>query len=189
MPIFVDSPLAIDVTAVFRLHPECYDDEIRAFITSADTRLDPFGFDDLTYTRTTEESKKLNFLREPAIIIAASGMMEAGRILHHLRNRIEDPRTTVLIVGFQAENTLGRRLVDGEKEVRIFGEMLPEPRARRSPDRLQRSRRPRRTAGVGRRDGAQTEADVPRSRRADRRSSRWRSRSRRATGCRSMCRT
>jgi len=123
MPIFVDSPLAIDVTAVFRLHPECYDDEIRAFITSADTRLDPFGFADLTYTRSTDESKKLNFLKEPAIIIAASGMMEAGRILHHLRNHIEDPRTTVLVVGFQAENTLGRRLVDGEKEVRIFGEM------------------------------------------------------------------
>ncbi len=122
MPVFVDSPLAIDVTAAFRLHPECYDDEIRAFMTSGNGRIDPFGFDDLTYTRTTEESKKLNFLRDPAIIIAASGMAEAGRILHHLRNRIEDPRTTVLIVGWQAENTLGRRLVDHVKEVRIFGE-------------------------------------------------------------------
>jgi metallo-beta-lactamase family protein len=124
MPIFVDSPLAIDVTAVYRMHPECYDDEIRAFVTSADQRLDPFGFDDLSYTRTTEESKRLNFLRQPAIIIAASGMAEAGRILHHLRNHVEDPRTTVLIVGWQAENTLGRRLVDKEKEVRIFGEMF-----------------------------------------------------------------
>lgn len=123
MPVFVDSPLAIDVTAAFRLHPECYDDEIRAFMTSGNGRIDPFGFDDLTYTRTTEASKKLNFLKEPAIIIAASGMAEAGRILHHLRNRIEDPRTTVLIVGFQAENTLGRRLVEHAKEVRIFGEM------------------------------------------------------------------
>jgi metallo-beta-lactamase family protein len=122
MPVFVDSPLAIDVTAAFRMHPECYDDEIRAFMMGERGRIDPFGFEDLTYTRTTEESKKLNFLREPAIIIAASGMAEAGRILHHLRNRIEDPRTTVLIVGFQAENTLGRRLVEHAKEVRIFGE-------------------------------------------------------------------
>jgi metallo-beta-lactamase family protein len=122
MPVFVDSPLAIDVTAAYRAHPECYDDEIRAFVTQAGGRIDPFGFEDLTYTRTADESKKLNFLREPAIIIAASGMMEAGRILHHLKNHIEDPRTTVLVVGFQAENTLGRRLVDGEKTVRVFGE-------------------------------------------------------------------
>lgn len=125
MPIFVDSPLAIDVTAAYRMHPECYDDEIRDFIQQAGAggRIDPFGFDDLTYTRTAEASKKLNFLREPAIIIAASGMMEAGRILHHLHNRIEDPRTTVLVVGFQGENTLGRKLVDHEPEVRIFGEL------------------------------------------------------------------
>ncbi len=121
MPVFVDSPLAIDVTAAFRLHPECYDDEIRAFM-NADGHIDPFGFAELTYTRSVEESKKLNFLREPAIIIAASGMAENGRILHHLRNRIENSRTTVLIVGYQAENTLGRRLVEGAKEVRIFGE-------------------------------------------------------------------
>jgi metallo-beta-lactamase family protein len=126
MPIFVDSPLAIDVTAAYRLHPECYDDEIRQFMLGSDgRRLDPFGFDDLHYTRTSQESKRLNYLREPAIIIAASGMMEAGRILHHLHNRIDDPRTTVLVVGWQAENTLGRRLVEGEREVRIFGEMHP----------------------------------------------------------------
>jgi metallo-beta-lactamase family protein len=122
LPVYVDSPLAIDVTAAYRAHPECYDEEIRAFVTQLGGRVDPFGFEDLTYTRTADESKKLNFLREPAIIIAASGMMEAGRILHHLKNHIEDPRTTVLVVGFQAENTLGRRLVDGEKTVRIFGE-------------------------------------------------------------------
>jgi metallo-beta-lactamase family protein len=128
MPVFVDSPLAVDVTAVYRMHPECYDDEIRAFIEQADIR-DPFGFTDLTYTRAVEQSKQLNFLREPAIIISASGMMETGRILHHLKNRIEDPRTTVLIVGWQAPNTLGRRLVDGEKTVRIFGEEY-ENRAR-----------------------------------------------------------
>jgi metallo-beta-lactamase family protein len=120
LPVFVDSPLAIDVTSIYRLHPECYDSEIRQFMTSGVR--DPFGFDRLLYTRTTEESKQLNFLREPAIIISASGMAETGRILHHLKNRIEDPRTTVLIVSWQAENTLGRRLVDGESQVRIFGE-------------------------------------------------------------------
>jgi metallo-beta-lactamase family protein len=120
IPVFVDSPLAIDVTAIYRLHPECYDSEIRQFITSG--ARDPFGFERLAYTRTTEESKQLNFLREPAIIISASGMAETGRILHHLKNHIEDPRTTILIVSWQAEQTLGRRLVDREPEVRIFGE-------------------------------------------------------------------
>jgi metallo-beta-lactamase family protein len=121
MPIFVDSPLATDITAVYRLHPECYDAEMREFLLN-NNRRDPFGFDQLTYTRSVNESKRLNFLKEPAIIISASGMAENGRILHHLRNKITDSRTTVLIVGFQAENTLGRRLVEGAKTVRIFGE-------------------------------------------------------------------
>lgn len=121
MPVFIDSPLAIDVTAAFRTHPECYDADINQFIRAAEIE-DPFGFDMLQYTRTTEESKRLNYLREPAIIIAASGMVEHGRILHHLVHRIEDPRTTILIVGWQAEHTLGRRLVDLEPEVRIFGD-------------------------------------------------------------------
>ncbi|MDZ4767218.1 MAG: MBL fold metallo-hydrolase [Chloroflexota bacterium] len=121
VPIYVDSPLAIDVTAVFRTHPECYDSEIQAFVSGLRGDQDPFGFERLHYTRTTEDSKKLNFLTTPAVIIAASGMMEAGRILHHLKNRIEDPRTTVLVVGYQAENTLGRKLVDKQREVRIFG--------------------------------------------------------------------
>ena len=76
----------------------------------------------MRYTRTTAESKELNFLREPAIIISASGMAEAGRILHHLKNNIEDPRNTILIVGWQAPHTLGRRIVDREPEVKIFGE-------------------------------------------------------------------
>lgn len=122
LPIFVDSPLAIDVTEVYRLHPECYDEETRAFILGDGQHSNPFGFKDLTYTRSVQESKQLNFLREPAIIISASGMMEAGRILHHLLHRISDPRTTVLIVGWQAPNTLGRKLIDNEKVVRIFGE-------------------------------------------------------------------
>lgn len=121
MPIFVDSPLAIDVTAAYRSHPECYDAEIMQFITEEKVK-DPFGFADLSYTRTTEESKQINFMREPCIIISASGMAENGRILHHLKNRIEDPRNTVLIVSFQAEHTLGRKLADGMKRVRIFGE-------------------------------------------------------------------
>ena len=87
-----------------------------------DGHRDPFNFGGLIYTRHVEESKQLNFLREPAIIISASGMAEAGRILHHLKNNIEDPRNTVLIVGWQAPDTLGRKLVDGLPVVRIFGE-------------------------------------------------------------------
>ncbi|MBC7242376.1 MAG: MBL fold metallo-hydrolase [Anaerolineae bacterium] len=121
LPIFVDSPLAVNVTEIFRLHPECYDEEIREFISS-NHRKDPFGFQDLRYIRSVEESKELNFLREPAIIISASGMAEHGRILHHLKNNIEDPRNVVLLVGFQAEHTLGRRLLERQPEVRIFGE-------------------------------------------------------------------
>lgn len=119
LPIFVDSPLAINTTSVFRLHPEAYDEEIRAFMLAEG---DPFGFDSLRYTRSVEESKELNFMREPFIVISASGMAETGRILHHLRNRIEDPKNTVLIVGWQAPDTLGRRLVEHEPVVRIFGE-------------------------------------------------------------------
>jgi metallo-beta-lactamase family protein len=119
--IYVDSPLAANVTEVFRLHPECYDSEVQQFLMS-DGHKDPFGFNRLIYTRDVEDSKALNDLDSPAVIIAASGMCEAGRILHHLRNNIEDPRTCILIPGFQAEHTLGRRLVDGEKKVRIFGE-------------------------------------------------------------------
>lgn len=122
MPIYVDSPLAIDATSVYRLHPECYDDEIREFMLRDGARSDPFNFGDLIYTRQVEDSKKLNFLREPAIIISASGMAEAGRIQHHLKNNIEDPKNTVLITGWQAENTLGRKLVDRLPVVRIFGE-------------------------------------------------------------------
>jgi metallo-beta-lactamase family protein len=83
---------------------------------------DPFGFNMMTYTRSAQESKALNFVKEPSVIISASGMAEVGRILHHLKNNIEDPRSTVLITGFQAPETLGRRLVDGDKRVKIFGE-------------------------------------------------------------------
>jgi metallo-beta-lactamase family protein len=120
IPIFVDSPLSVNLTEVFRLHPECFDRETwDAFLSN---HQDPFGFYRLRYIRSTEESKKLNSIKESCIIISASGMCEAGRILHHLRNNIQDQRNTVLIVGFMAENTLGRRLVEGHPQVRIFGE-------------------------------------------------------------------
>ena len=121
LQVYVDSPLAIDATAVFRAHPEAYDAEIAEVLVS-DRDRDPFGFAMMRYTRSPEESKELNFLRQPAVIISASGMAETGRILHHLKNNIEDPRSTILITGFQAPETLGRRLVDGHKRVKIFGE-------------------------------------------------------------------
>ncbi|HKE25195.1 MAG TPA: MBL fold metallo-hydrolase [Bryobacteraceae bacterium] len=119
IPIFVDSPLAVNVTAVHRAHPECFDDEARAFLTNHE---DPFGFQRLQYVREASESKKLNDLHGPMVIISASGMCEQGRILHHLWNNIEDPRNTVLITGFQAADTLGRKLVEKWQEVQIFGE-------------------------------------------------------------------
>jgi metallo-beta-lactamase family protein len=119
LPVFVDSPLAIDATSIFRLHPECYDEEISDFMIESG---DPFGFRDLQYTRSVAASKAINFLREPAVIISASGMCEAGRIQHHLKNNIQDARNTVLIVGWQAPDTLGRRIVERQPVVKIFGE-------------------------------------------------------------------
>lgn len=124
VPIYVDSPLATRVTDIFRLHPETYDSEIREFLLK-DNHSNPFGFDTLRYTQSVEDSKELNFLREPAIIISASGMMEAGRILHHLRKRIGDKKNTILVTGWQAPNTLGRRIVEGQETVKIFGEEFP----------------------------------------------------------------
>jgi metallo-beta-lactamase family protein len=121
LPIYVDSPLAIDATAVFRTHPEAYDAEVRAYMMDYGDD-DIFGFEKLRYTRKVEESKTLNSLAGPFIVISASGMCEAGRILHHLRNRIGNPNNCVLIVGWQAPDTLGRRLAEGISPVRIFGE-------------------------------------------------------------------
>ncbi|MEW6230696.1 MAG: MBL fold metallo-hydrolase [Chloroflexota bacterium] len=126
LPIYVDSPLALEATEVFRRHPECFDPETGGYIARHE---DPFGFKKLHYIRDSQESKSLNSLKEPCIIISGSGMCEAGRIRHHLVHNVGDPRNTVLIVSFQAENTLGRRLIDGEKIVRIFGEEY-EVRAR-----------------------------------------------------------
>jgi metallo-beta-lactamase family protein len=121
IPFFVDSPLAVNVTEAFRKHTECYDEETAEFLWSGE---DPFGFQRLRYVRSVAESKALNDLRGPYVVISASGMCEAGRILHHLRNNISDPRNTVLITGYQAEHTLGRRLVDREPEVPIFGDPM-----------------------------------------------------------------
>ncbi|HTU45415.1 MAG TPA: MBL fold metallo-hydrolase [Bryobacteraceae bacterium] len=121
IPIFVDSPLAINVTDVFRRHPEEFNSEAASFVQSG---LDPFGFHRLRYLREASESKALNDLRTPFVVISASGMCEGGRILHHLRNGIEDPRNLILITGFQAANTLGRRLVERHPEVKIFGEPM-----------------------------------------------------------------
>ena len=121
IPMFVDSPLAVNVTEVFRNHPECYDEEIRKYLTDGE---DPFGFHRLTYVRDVAESKKLNSLRGPCVIITASGMCEGGRVLHHLRNNIEDPRNTILITGYQAAYTLGRKILEKQPEVPIFGEPM-----------------------------------------------------------------
>lgn len=119
IPIFVDSPLAVNVTEAFRKHTELYDEETSDFLHNGK---DPFGFSRLRYVRDASESKALNDLRGPVMIISASGMCEAGRILHHLRNNIENPRNTVLITGYQAEHTLGRKIEEKWPEVPIFGE-------------------------------------------------------------------
>jgi metallo-beta-lactamase family protein len=121
VPVYVDSPLAVNASDIFRLHPECFDEQTRAFI-AADKHHTALGFDRLIYTRSVEESKALNARKDPMIIISASGMAETGRILHHLRNNIGDAKNTILIVSWQAPYTLGRRLADKEKRVRIFGE-------------------------------------------------------------------
>jgi metallo-beta-lactamase family protein len=120
LPVYVDSPLTVKLTDVFKMHPECYDKETYALLVSGDS---PFDFDGLHYVSDTEESKALAASAGPHIIISASGMCEAGRILHHLREGIEDPRNTILIVGYQAQSTLGRRIVERQREVKIFGVM------------------------------------------------------------------
>jgi metallo-beta-lactamase family protein len=123
LPVYVDSPLTVKLTDVFRLHPECYDRAARELLDAADS---PFHFDGLRYVSAVEESMAIQGDERPAIIIAASGMCEGGRVLHHLRTTIGDSRNTVAIVGFQAQHTLGRRLVERRPEVRIFG--LPHTR-------------------------------------------------------------
>ena len=119
VPIYVDSPLACDITDVFVENSDSLDEEARGLIQK---KADPFGLQSIHYIRNSEESKKLNFDKQPMIIISTSGMCESGRILHHLRNTIEDPRTTIVVVGYMAKNTLGRSIVERHKRVKIFGE-------------------------------------------------------------------
>jgi len=119
MSVFVDSPLAIRCTEIFNRHHHRYDKETKQLLRDG---TNPFDFPGLHYTESVEDSISLNVPGKPMIIIAASGMMEAGRILHHLRNNIEDSRNTILIVSYQAEHTLGRRIADRVQEVNIFGE-------------------------------------------------------------------
>ncbi len=119
IPIFVDSPLATKATSVYRGHPECFNPNARSMIAHGD---DIFQFPGLDFTASADESKALNDRPGPMVIISASGMCEAGRVLHHLKNNIEDPRSIVLIVGFQAENTLGRKIVERVDPIKIFGD-------------------------------------------------------------------
>lgn len=118
IPIYVDSPLACDITSVFRKYVDLFDSVTQKLFREEG---DPFGLGYVNYVRDVEESKKINNIRGPVIIISASGMCEAGRILHHLKNNISDSRNTILIVGFMAQNTLGRKIVEGARKVKIFG--------------------------------------------------------------------
>ena len=119
VPIYVDSPMAVNATSIFQIHPECYDEETHeAFIKH---HQNPFGFNSLNFITSVNESKKLNSASGPMVIISADGMCEFGRITHHLANNIENKSTIIMLVGFMAENTLGRRLQNREKSVKIFG--------------------------------------------------------------------
>lgn len=119
IPIFIDSPMAVNATAIFKVHAECFDEETyKDFISE---NINPFGFDNIKYVSSVTESKEINSKEGPLIIISASGMAENGRILHHLKNNIEKTSTTIAIVGFMARHTFGRKLVEGEKKVKIFG--------------------------------------------------------------------
>jgi metallo-beta-lactamase family protein len=120
VPIYIDSPMATNATSIFRVHQECYDEETReAFLQH---HKNPFGFNELHYITNVEESKKLNNDDQTAIIIASSGMCEAGRILHHLKNNIQNPNNTIVVVGFMAKHTLGRRIKEQHEKVKIFGD-------------------------------------------------------------------
>ncbi|MBI9043645.1 MAG: MBL fold metallo-hydrolase [Anaerolineaceae bacterium] len=120
IPVYVDSPLAINATDIFRAFPECFDAETKEFVRKG--KHPALKFDGIHYTRSVKESKAINEYKGPAVIISASGMAEAGRILHHLRNNIEKKRNTIMIVSWQAPHTLGRRLAERKKNIKIFGE-------------------------------------------------------------------
>ena len=118
VPIYVDSPLSVNATEVYRLHPECFNESIYKFLRE---KANPFGMENLTYIREVAHSKKLNELKDAAVIISASGMAEAGRIRHHLKNNIGDPKNLVLFVGYCAEHTLGAQILARKSPVNIFG--------------------------------------------------------------------
>lgn len=122
IPIFVDSPLAVNATTVFGSHPECYDEELEEYLLTDDN---PFGFNELQYITKVDASKALNFMDEPCIIISASGMMNAGRSKHHLNNMMSDPKNTILIVGYASPQTPGGKLRDGAEGIRLFGQYKP----------------------------------------------------------------
>ena len=119
IPIYVDSPLSTNATGIFRLHAECFDNETAEFLVRDK---DPFGFNKLNYITDVEDSKALNEKAGPLMIVSSSGMCEAGRILHHLVNNIENPNNIILMVGYSAAHTLGRKLIDGLNPVKIFGD-------------------------------------------------------------------
>jgi len=125
VPVFVDSPLSANATEIFKMHSECYDEDARELLEQSGSEGifgRSMGFERIQYIRDVEESKALNDRKKPCVIISASGMCEVGRILHHLKINIENERNTVMIVGFMAEHTLGKRLVEHEPRVKIFGE-------------------------------------------------------------------
>ncbi len=123
LPVYVDSPMAVNATGIFKLHQECYEEKVhQAFL---DHHKNPFGFEKLHYVTDVSQSKQINERKEPCIIISSSGMCEAGRILHHLKNNVGDSRNTILVVGYMAANTLGRAIADRRPEVSIFGNKFP----------------------------------------------------------------
>ncbi|NLN92545.1 MAG: MBL fold metallo-hydrolase [Candidatus Hydrogenedens sp.] len=122
IPVFVDSPLTVNITEIFRYHTACFDEEFRETMREGG---DPFLLKRIEYIRNMDDSLRINSIKEPCIIISASGMCEVGRILHHLRNNCENPKNTIVIVGFQAQNTLGRRIVERQPEIKIFGVKRP----------------------------------------------------------------
>lgn len=121
IPIYVDSPLAINATEIFRMHPDCFDEELVEYMMKDPN---PFGFNDLHYIKKVDDSKRLNELKEPCVIISASGMITGGRIKHHVFNNIENPKNTILIVGYAAPHTIGGQLRNGNKEISMFGSKL-----------------------------------------------------------------
>ena len=122
IPVYVDSPLAINATVIFGSHPECFDNQLHEYMLVDDN---PFGFNALTYVKSVEVSKQLNFTSEPCIIISASGMMNAGRVKHHLYNSIDKKKNTILIVGYCSPNTPGGKRREGAEEIRLFGDLKP----------------------------------------------------------------